>query len=98
MDGITDSINGHELEQTPGDNEGQECLEYCCPWGLKESDTTEQLKNSNNKVDLALQCVAGSVLSTTQGVVTTRPEPPCACWGRQSAAGSWVRWAVASAR
>ena len=33
-------LNGHELEQTPGYNEGQESLECCCPWGLKESDTT----------------------------------------------------------
>ena len=44
LDGITDS--GHELEQTPGDGEGQGGLACCSPWGLKESDTTEQLNNN----------------------------------------------------
>ena len=33
--------NGYECEQTPGDNEGQGRLAWCCPWGHKESDTTE---------------------------------------------------------
>ena len=32
-------LNGHELEQTPGDGEGLAC---CSPWGLKELDTTER--------------------------------------------------------
>ena len=36
-------LNRHEFEQTPGDSEGQEILVCCSPWGLKESDTTEQL-------------------------------------------------------
>ena len=34
-------LNGHESEQTPGDGEGQGSLEYCSPWGRKESDMTE---------------------------------------------------------
>ena len=46
-DGITD--NGHEFEQTPGDGEGQGSLVCCSPWGCKESDTTEQLKNTKEK-------------------------------------------------
>ena len=33
-------FNGHEIEQTPGDGEGQESLACCSPWGHKESDTT----------------------------------------------------------
>ena len=33
--------NGHELEQTPGDGEGQGSLACCSPWGQKELDTTE---------------------------------------------------------
>ena len=33
--------NGYECEQTPGDNEGQGRLAWCCPWDHKESDTTE---------------------------------------------------------
>ena len=40
-------LNGHEFEQTPGDGEVQGILACCSPWGLKESDTTEQLNNSN---------------------------------------------------
>ena len=43
---------GHEFEQTPGDSEGQESLVCCSPWGHKESDMTERLKN--NKVILML--------------------------------------------
>ena len=40
LDGITDSINGHEFEQAPGDGEGQGSLAFCSPWGRKELDTT----------------------------------------------------------
>ena len=38
-------LNGHELEQSPGDTEGQRSLVCCSPWDCKESDTTEQLNN-----------------------------------------------------
>ena len=40
-------VSGHELEQTPGDSEGQGSLVCCSPWGCKESDMTQQL-NSNS--------------------------------------------------
>ena len=33
-------LNGHEFEQTPGDNERQGSLVCCSPWGCKESDMT----------------------------------------------------------
>ena len=36
-------LNGHEIEQTLGDSEGQESLVCCSPWGCKESDMTEKL-------------------------------------------------------
>ena len=36
-------LNGHEFEQTPGDNERQGSLACCSPWGYKESDMTDQL-------------------------------------------------------
>ena len=42
-------LNGHQFGQTVGDGEGQGGLGCCCPWGHKESDTTEPL-NNNNKV------------------------------------------------
>ena len=40
-------LNGHELEQALRDSEGQGSLACYSPWGCKESDTTEQLNNSN---------------------------------------------------
>ena len=36
-------LNGHELEQALGVDEGRESLAYCDPWNCKDSDTTEQL-------------------------------------------------------
>ena len=38
-------LDGHELEQAPGDGERQGSLVCCSPWGRKESDTTERLNN-----------------------------------------------------
>ena len=38
-------LNGYKFEQAPGDGEGQRCMECCRPWGHKELDMTEQLKN-----------------------------------------------------
>ena len=40
-------LNGHEFEQAPGYGEGQGRLVCCIPWGRKELDTTEQLKNNS---------------------------------------------------
>ena len=39
-------LNGHQLEQTPGDSEGQGSLACCSPWGRKELDMTGQLNNN----------------------------------------------------
>ena len=36
MVGWHHQLNGQELEQTPGDSEGQGSLECCSPWGHKE--------------------------------------------------------------
>ena len=38
-------LYGLEFEQTPGDGERQGSLACCSPWGLRESDTIERLKN-----------------------------------------------------
>ena len=43
-------LDGHELEQTLGDSEGQGSLACCSPWALKESDMTEQLNNEHSTV------------------------------------------------
>ena len=49
-------VNGHEFEQTLGDAEGQWILVCCSPWGCKEFDTTEQLKN-NKSINILNHCV-----------------------------------------
>ena len=45
-------LNGQEIEQTPGDGKGQGSLACCSQWGHRESDTTEQLNNDNNRLSL----------------------------------------------
>ena len=45
LDGITNSMD-MEFEQTLGDGERQGSLACCSPWGHKESDTTEQLRDN----------------------------------------------------
>ena len=40
-------LSGHEFEQTPGDGEGQGDMVFCSPWGRKELDMTEPLKNNS---------------------------------------------------
>ena len=42
-------LNGHELEQTPGDSEGQGSMVCCSSWHRKESDMTEQQNSNNHK-------------------------------------------------
>ena len=41
-------LNGHELEQTPGDGERWGSLACCNSWGQKKSDMTERLNNNHN--------------------------------------------------
>ena len=43
-----DWLNGFEFEQALGDGEGQEGLACYSPWGLQESDITEQLNNNKS--------------------------------------------------
>ena len=48
VDGITDSMDMglSKLQEMVKDREAWWCYS---PWGLKESDTTEQLNNNNSK-------------------------------------------------
>ena len=39
-------LNGHEFEQSLGDDEGQGRVACCCPQGCKESDITVQMNNN----------------------------------------------------
>ena len=41
-------LNGHELEQTLGDGDGQRSLVRYSPWGHKELDVTERLNGNNS--------------------------------------------------
>ena len=43
MVGWYHQLNEHELEQTPGDSEGQGSLACCSPWDCKELDMSERL-------------------------------------------------------
>ena len=49
MIGCDHGLNRHEFEQSPEDSEGQGSLACYSPWGHKESDMIEQLKNNDHK-------------------------------------------------
>ena len=49
MVGWHHQLNGHEFEQAPGVDDGQESLVCCSPWGRKELDLTERLNWTENK-------------------------------------------------
>ena len=50
MVGWHHQLNGHQFVQTLGDGERQGSLICCSPWGHKESDRTEKLKNNNKLI------------------------------------------------
>ena len=62
-------LNGHEFKQAPGDSEGQGSLACCSPWGRKESDKTEWLKNKQQRERVTLQWrnLADITLTNDQG-------------------------------
>ena len=47
MVGRHHQLNGREFEQALGVDAGQGSAACCSPWGCKESDMTEWLKNEN---------------------------------------------------
>ena len=49
MAGWHHQLNAHESEQARGAGDGQGGLACCSPWGRKESDTTERLKNNKRQ-------------------------------------------------
>ena len=49
MVGWHHQLNGHEFEQAPGVDDGQESLVCCSPGGRKELDLTERLNWTENK-------------------------------------------------
>ena len=57
MSGWHHQLDGHEYEQAPGIVDGQDSLMCCSPWGCKESDMIEQLKNNKCETGgLACHC------------------------------------------
>ena len=50
MVGWHHQLNGHEFEQALGDSEVQGSLMCCSPWGHKEKDMTQHLKNNPRSV------------------------------------------------
>ena len=71
-------LNGHECEQTPGGREGQESLEFCSPWGHKESDTSEWLNSKGDQLaqkfpglNLKIPCPGKASVPTDLGHLVT---------------------------
>ena len=56
-------LSGHEVEQAPGDGEGQGSLVCCSPWDHKESDMTERMTGTSSS--------ALDAHRTTQGAFQT---------------------------
>ena len=50
-------LNGHEFEQTQGNDEGQGSLACCSPWSHKESDRTSDWITTNGLKYLNLICI-----------------------------------------
>ena len=61
MIGWHHSLDENEVEQTPGDREGQGSLVCCSPWGHKELDTTERLNSNNAHNTQSLQTAYGII-------------------------------------
>ena len=81
MVGWHHQLNGHELEQTPGNSKGQGSLVCYSPCGHKESDTTEQL---NNKPGPAVDIHLHNCLPVTFSQSSQKPHfhvPKCAHFG-----------------
>ena len=55
-------LNGHELEQAPGDSEGQGSLACCSSQDHKESEMTQQLNNNSLLVPLVFKPAEGTHL------------------------------------
>ena len=58
-------LSGHEFEQSLGDGEGQEMLAWCCPWGCKELDITEQLITMDTCIHMAESLYCSPKMITT---------------------------------
>ena len=78
LNGITDSTNRHEIEQSPGETEGQGHLVCCRSWGRKELDMTWQLNNKNNPIKEGSRDIEGQEASCSEafGKIDDLPTGP----------------------
>ena len=74
-------LNGHESARTPGDSEGQACLESGSPQGREELDTTEHLNKNNAHEGLP----SAPPHPGGQGIPHLPPTGPGLRW-------PWLRW------
>ena len=70
-------LDGHEFEGAPGVGDGQGGLLCSSPWGPKESDTTEQLKNNKMVHPLSRLCLRKSVIRRPLWVLSSLKELTC---------------------
>ena len=77
-------VSGQEFEQTLGDNEGQRSLAYCSPWGHKESDITQQLKQPNiclpRVVKMTQECLRQTFNKQRSPAFASRGTGACLLW------------------
>ena len=59
MVGWHHQLNGYEFEQALGVGDGQGSLACCCPWGHKESDTTEWLNWTELMIPMLANLIQG---------------------------------------
>ena len=64
-------FNGHELEQTLGDGEGQGSLAWYSPWDHKELETTEQ---QSGELSICLVGKGGAWWATVHGVTKSQTQ------------------------
>ena len=57
MVGWHNQLNGHVFEETLGVGDKQGGLVCCSPWGRKESDTTEQLNQTDSSNHLQEEAI-----------------------------------------
>ena len=71
----------------PGKSHGRRSLVGCCPWGLEESDTTEQLHSHSS-----LSCIGEGNSNPLQCSCLENPRDRGACWATvYGVAQSWTR-------
>ena len=81
------SINGHFGYLLPGKFHGRRSLVGCGPWGLEESDTTEQLH-----FDFSLSCIGEGNGNPLQCSCLENPRDGGGWWAAvYGVAQSWTR-------